>query len=126
MRLRVRGDSEALRSSISFSTSGMIHATILALVVFGRAAAPEKPKSLYDQMIRGREKQIVWYRAPDKLPEASPPASRSDRRPLRATRKAEQRIVAGARDDQRPPRLVWSPAPEVALPQTMPLPNVLA
>jgi TonB family protein len=127
MRVRVRGDSDALRSGLSFSTSGMIHGGLLALVLFGRAGGvPESPKSLYDQAIRGREKQIVWYRAPDKLPEIAPGERKSDRRPLRATQRAQQRIVAGPRDDGRPPQLVWAPAPEVALPASTPLPNVLA
>src|SRR5919197_6785457 len=108
MLVRVRGDSDTLRSSISFSTSGMIHGTLLALVVFGRTAAlQDKPKSLYDEAIRGREKQIVWYRAPDKLPEIAPGERRAEKRPLRATRPSDQRIVAGARDDNRPPQLVW-------------------
>jgi TonB family protein len=129
MRVLVRGDNGALRSSISFSSSGLIHAAILGLVAFGKAAAPEaKPRSLYDEMIRSHEKEIVWYRLPDRLPEVSPPAAaaRADRRPLRATRKSEQRIVAGVRDDNRPPQLVYSPLPEVAVPPPMPLPNVLA
>jgi protein TonB len=127
MRVRISGDSDALRSSISFSTSGMIHGGLLALVVFGRTAGVAEPrKSLYDEAIRGREKQIVWYHVPDKLPEIAPGGRKAAQRPLHATRPSEQRIVAGARDDARPPQLVWAPAPEVAPPKMEPLPNVLA
>jgi TonB family protein len=127
MRLLVRGDSDALRSSFSFSSSGMIHGALLALVVFGKTApGPERPRSLYDQAIRPQEKQIVWYHAPDRLPDIRPAAlSRADSRPLRATRKAEQRIVAGPSDDSQMPRLVWAP-PAIELPPMTPLPNVLA
>ncbi len=127
MRLRIRGDFDALRSSVSFSASGMIHGTLLALVVFGKGApAPERRLSLYDEAIRGHEKEIVWYHAPDRLPDIRPAnAPKAERRPLRAMRKSEQRIVAGERDDARPPQLVYAP-PSVELPRPTPLPNVLA
>jgi TonB family protein len=128
MRVVVRADSNALRSSASFSTSGAVHAVLLALVVFGDAAdVTSRRQSLYDTAIRPNEKRIVWYHAPDRLPEVSPDApARPDARALRATRKAQQRIVAGDRDDSRPPQLVWAPLPEVAPPKLAPLPNVLA
>src|SRR5437016_78924 len=127
MRVLLRGNIGTLRSSFSFSTSGLIHGGLLALVVFGNATPAEKPRSLYDQVIRPGEKRIVWYRLQERLPEVRPPAApRADSRPLRATRKFEQRIVAGPRDDARPPQIVWAPAPEVAAPKPAPLPNVLA
>ncbi len=128
MRVLVRAEKTAIRSSMSFSASGLIHATLLGLVVFGKTApAPEKPRSLYDEMIRPSERHIVWYHLQDKLPEVRPAAGpRAERRPLRATRKFEQRIVAGPRDDNRPPQIVWAPEPEVASPKMTPLPNVLA
>jgi TonB family protein len=128
MRVRWRGESGAIRSSLSFSVSGLIHATLLGLVVFGNAARDgEKPKSMYDEAIKPQEKRLVWYHLQDRLPDVAPATpARAFAKPLRATRKFEQRIVAGARDDGRPPQLVWSPAPEVAAPKPMPLPNVLA
>jgi TonB family protein len=128
MRVRWRGESGAIRSSLSFSVSGLIHATLLGLVVFGNAARDlEKPKSMYDEAIKPQEKKVVWYHLQDRLPDVAPATpARAVAKPLRATRKFEQRIVAGARDDGRPPQLVWSPAPEVAAPKPMPLPNVLA
>src|SRR4051794_40518942 len=100
MRIRVRGDSGTLRSSLSFSTSGLIHGTLLMLLVLGDTSPREpKPKSIYDELIRPHEKQLVWYKAPDRLPDISPAASSPDHRPLRAMRVAPQRIIAGPRDD---------------------------
>jgi TonB family protein len=126
MRVLFRGDSDALRTSFSFSTSGLIHGALLALVAFGgTSTTKERPKSLYDTAIRPHEKQIVWYHAPERLPDVRPPSAATERRPLRATRIAPQRIVAGARDDARPPQLVWAP-PSIELPKAMPLPNLLA
>jgi TonB family protein len=123
----VRFRAAELRRSLSFSTSGVVHGVLLALIAFGTPAPEEKPKSLYDMAIRPHEKRIVWYHLQDKLPDVRPEATvKSSSLPLRATRKFEQRIVAGAKDDARPPQLVWSPAPEVATPRLAPLPNVLA
>jgi len=125
--MRVRFRAEEIRKSLSLSTSGLVHGVLLALVAFGTPAREEKPKSLYDTAIRPHEKQIVWYHLQDKLPDVRPASAvKSTQQPLRATRKFEQRIVAGAKDDARPPQLVWSPAPEVAAPKMTPLPNVLA
>ena len=125
--MRVRFRAEEIRWPVSLSTSGVVHGVLLALVAFGTPAREEKPKSLYDTVIRPEERRIVWYHLQDKLPDVRPAAAaKATREPLRATRKFEQRIVAGAKDDARPPQLVWSPAPEVAAPKPTPLPNVLA
>jgi TonB family protein len=125
--MRVRFRAEEVRRSLSLSTSGVVHGVLLALIAFGTPTREEKPQSLYDTAIRPQEKKIVWYHLQDKIPDVRPAAvAKATRQPLRATRKFEQRIVAGPKDDQRPPQLVWSPAPEVATPKMTPLPNVLA
>jgi TonB family protein len=128
MRVRVRGDSGTVRSSLSFSASGIIHGTLLALVVFGNASRDAEPaRSLYETAIQPEEKRVVWYHLQDKLPDVRTATPvKAEAKALRATRKFEQRIVAGPKDDGRPPQLVWSPAPEVAAPKMTPLPNVLA
>jgi len=128
MRVRVRGDSGAVRSTLSFSTSAIVHGTLLGLLVFGNTARQAEPaRSLYDTAIKAQEKRIVWYHLQDRLPDVRPASTaRAEARRLRATRKFEQRIVAGPKDDGRPPQLVWSPAPEASTPKMTPLPNVLA
>jgi TonB family protein len=128
MKVVVNSNIGALRRSMSFSTSGLIHGAVLAYVAFGtmwQHAAPRQ--SLYDQEIRPHEKKLIWYHVAEKLPEIRPPRpEKSDPRPLRAIRPFHQEIVAGNRDDRRPPQLVWAPAPEVAAPKMQPLPNAVA
>lgn len=127
MRVRWRGDSGAVRRSFSFSASGVVHGTLLGLLVFGSPRSePEPARSLYDEMIRPQERRLVWYHLKDRLPDVRPPAAKANAKPLRATRIFEQRIVAGAKDDARPPQMVWSPAPETSAPKLAALPNVLA
>jgi len=114
---------------MSFSTSALIHGALLAYVAFGTVwqHAADPRQSLYDQQIRPYEKKIVWYHVEKSLPEIRPPRTHAAApQPLRATRKFTQEIVSGARDDKRPPQLVWAPAPEVAAPKMQPLPNAVA
>jgi TonB family protein len=128
MKVVVQSNVGVLRRSMSFSTSGIIHGAILAYVAFGTMLQHAAPRqSLYDQEIRPHEKKLVWYHVAEKLPEIRPPRpEKAAARPLRATRTFHQEIVAGARDDARPPQLVWAPAPEAPAPKPQPLPNVVA
>jgi protein TonB len=120
----------AVESSIPFFGSGLLHGLLLAWVAFGTVAGrPAEPKqNIYDMTIRGQEKRIVWYRLSDKLPEVRPAetAKAAPPQPLRAAKKFDQSLVAGARDASRAPRMVWAPAPETAAPKPQPLPNVIA
>src|SRR5208337_1757841 len=40
--------------------------------------------------------------------------------------KFEQNIVAGPKDTDRPPQLIFAPAPEITPAKTLPLPNIVA
>src|ERR1044071_9126768 len=132
MRVVIKGGIGKLRRMASFSTSGAMHAAILGYIAFGALWEPPRPaQSIYDMTIRPSEKKIVWYHIQEKLPEIRPPQTRAPKqskepRPLRALKKFNQEIVAGIKDDARPPQLVWAPAPEVAAPKMPPLPNVVA
>jgi TonB family protein len=114
-----------MRRPVSFSVSLCVHGSVLAWVALG-SVVPPAPKTLYDMAIRPHEDRLIWYKLADKLPDISPAEPAKDHRPPRATRKFEQSIVAGERDDQRPPQLIWTPAPEIQTPKTLPLPNVVA
>ena len=121
----------ALESPLSFFGSGLLHGLALAWLAFGTPGVPEPdPKqNIYDMTIRGNEKRIIWYRLSDKLPEVRPTAPREERaaaRPLRATKKFDQSLVVGPKDNAKTPRMVWSPAPEIAAPKPQSLPNVIA
>src|SRR5690348_4818522 len=54
----------------SLGYSFFIHGAVLGWVAFG--PAPEKPKTLYEQLIAPNEHKLVWYRFSKKLPEVSP------------------------------------------------------
>ncbi|MGD0870696.1 MAG: TonB family protein [Bryobacteraceae bacterium] len=114
-----------MRRPFSFSVSLGVHGSVLAWVALGPVVSPP-PHSLYDMAIRPHEDRLVWYKLSDRLPDIHPAQTSADPRPPRATRKFPQNIVAGARDDSRPPQLIWAPAPQVQTPKPLPLPNVVA
>ena len=127
MKVTYRGTIPRVRGGFSFAMSGCVHGCVLTWVVLG-GGGPAQPRaqSIYDQEIRGHEKQIVWYSLREKLPEIAPADTKPDPRPARARLKAPQTMVAGARDDAKAATLIWAPEPELAAPKAMPLPNVVA
>jgi TonB family protein len=103
-----------------------VHLWILAWVALAPALPREPMKSLYEREIQPYEKHIVWYKLSDRLPDVTPPAAKRDVRPLRAKAKFEQNIAAGPKDTDRPPQLIFAPAPEIAPSKPLPLPNIVA
>jgi TonB family protein len=118
-----------MRGAGSFAVSAFLHGGVLGWVVFGPGLpAPEPARSIYDRVIRPNEKKIVWYNLREKLPEVAPADAHPDTRPPRARVRFNQTVVSGAKDNERPPQLIWTPEPAVApavLPP-VPLPNVVA
>ena len=126
MRVVIRGKRGRLGTWGSFSFSGLVHGAILAWLAFGSASLPPEPRrSLYDMEIRPGEHHIVWYSLRNRLPDVTPAGPR-DPRPPRARFKFSQTLVAGKKEDDRPPQMIWTPAPEVHPPKPLPLPNVVA
>ena len=123
MRLVVRTEARGLRKASSLGLSACVHGSVLAWVALGPAIPQGPPPSLYDQAIRNH--RIVWYNLHESLPDVSP-AERRDPRPLRARVKASQHLVAGTQDTERPPQLIWTPAPVIETRQMLPSPNVVA
>ncbi|MGA2194437.1 MAG: TonB family protein [Bryobacteraceae bacterium] len=115
-----------MRRPFSFSVSLGVHGSLLAWVALGPLVPPPPPRSLYDMAIRPHEDRLIWYKLSDRLPDIRPAQTSADPRPARAARIFQQTIVAGKRDDSRPPQLIWAPAPEVQTPKLLPLPNVVA
>ncbi len=122
MRVAVR-ETKRLRSAFSFTVSTVIHGTVLGWVALAPLVPAARP-SLYDQEIRPYENKIVWYNLNERLPDISPP--KLDARPARARIRSRQTLVAGPQDNQRPPQLIWTPAPEIEAQQMLPAPNVVA
>jgi TonB family protein len=111
-----------------FSFSGVVHGGILVWLIAGAPqAAEDRAKSLYDLQIRSHEKEIVWYRPNDRLPDVSPAPARPNSAPPRAQVLHRQTLVAGTRDDAHPAPKIWMPD-KIELPKQKlpPLPNALA
>jgi TonB family protein len=115
-----------MRSPWSFMGSICLHTWVLAWVALGPSLPLERSKSLYEREIQPYEKHIVWYRLSERLPDVTPPEAKRDVRPLRAKAKFEQNIAAGPRDTDRPPQLIFTPAPEITPAAPLPLPNIVA
>src|SRR5581483_11335131 len=121
--LVVTPETNRLRSGSSFAASAAVHGAVLAWVALAPLVPPPRP-SLYDQEIRPYVNKIVWYNLNERLPAVAPP--QRDQRPPRARTRARQRVVAGSQENQRPPQLIWTPAPEIEPPRLLPAPNVVA
>jgi TonB family protein len=109
----------------SLGYSFFIHGAVLGWVAFG--PAPEKPKTLYEQLIAPNEHKLVWYRFSKKLPEVSP----AEKKPAPGAGRAgvdlkEQTIVARSAQPTPAPQMVWQPAPQLKLKQELKSPNLLA
>jgi TonB family protein len=118
--------TEPLRSSMPFVVSGWGHGFILAWLAFSPARGPAPPRSLYEQEIQPHEKRIIWYSLRDRLPDISPTGAHKGPQPPRAREKFDQTIVAGAKDVPGPRQMISMPAPEIKLPDPLPLPNAVA
>jgi TonB family protein len=86
---------------------------------------PRPGESEYRQKIAGKEEKIVYYKFRHELPQVTPPKTATARLPVRAETKAKQTIVSSAKNAPKAPRMVWTPAPEMA-PTPRELPNLLA
>jgi TonB family protein len=118
-------ESRRVRRGFSFGASVCLHASAVAWVVVGPVLLPDQTP-LYDREIRPNTQRIVWYSLRDQLPAISPAEQPKVPQPPRALRPFSQPLVAGARDTNRPPQLIWTPAPELNKPQLVPSPNLVA
>jgi TonB family protein len=125
MEPSLRIESRRLRRGFSFGTSVCLHASAVAWVAVGPFLLPNETP-LYDREIRPNTQRIIWYSLRDQLPAISPAEQPKLPQPPRAQRPFSQPLVAGARDTNRPPQLIWTPAPELNKPQLLPSPNLVA
>ena len=116
-------EKNRLRSASSFAVSSAVHGAVLAWVALVPLVPPPRP-GLYEQEIRPYENKIVWYNLNERLPAITPP--QRDVRPPRARVRAPQVLVSGPQENQRPPQLIWTPAPEIETQRVLQAPNVIA
>ena len=108
---------------VPFFVSVLIHGGLVGVLWLASSGLPQRTPSAYDQLIKGKEQQIVVYRF-RKLPAVTPPNS-EDARPARAEVRLPQQIVSAPKNAPKGTQVVWQPVPEL-LPKEVPLPNILA
>src|SRR5262249_10814698 len=110
----------------SFSMSCALHALVIAWLASLHSYGAEDKRSLYDMQIRPEERRLVWYKPAEKLPEVSPAPDKAEQRPQRVTKKFDQTIIANAHTNSKTEQMIFAPAPEIKMPDPLPLPNVVA
>ncbi|MCU1262018.1 MAG: TonB family protein, partial [Bryobacterales bacterium] len=101
-----------------------VHVAVAALLMFS-SHTPGRTPSAYDQLLKGKEAQIIYYKFKDKLPDVKPVKS-ADRRPPKATvRIPKQQIVSSPKKAPKGIQTVWQPVPDI-IKQDVPAPNILA
>ena len=101
----------------------LVHGGLLVLVASGPASGRLRPRSLYDQVIKPHEHQLVWYKFPEKLPEVSPEKP-DDRPPGGELKSPEQTIVSKQGDSGK--QMIWRPLPQIKPQPEVAAPNILA
>ena len=108
---------------VAFSLVG--HACLLSLVAFGPVPARSlRSRSLYDEVIKPHQHDLVWYSFPQKLPEVSP-AENPDQADAEQNL-SEQTIVSKPKIAEPGSQMVWRPVPQLKPQQELESPNILA
>jgi len=118
---------ENRRRGFSLALSVAIHAAVLMLAIYvDPPALPPRAPSEYNLVVTGKEEKIVWYKFRKDLPDVTPPRATGERRPLRAVVKSEQSVVSSPKNAPPRPRMVWTPAPVIAVMPPLESPNLIA
>lgn len=105
----------------------MAHAGILSLVVLGPAPnAARRPQSLYEQVIKPHEHELVWYSFRQKLPEVSPADMQHSQPDGAELKNSDQTIISNPKQAERGAQMIWRPAPQVKPQPQAASPNILA
>ena len=103
------------------------HAGVLSFVAFGpRSTLAERPRSLYEQMIKPHEHELVWYSFRQKLPDVAPPDHRSSQPPAAEIKTAGQTIVSNPKQGEQRKQMIWRPLPQIKPQPEIASPNILA
>jgi TonB family protein len=82
-----------------------------------------RPRSLYDQVIKPHEHELVWYSFRQKLPEVSP--EKADDRTLAAELKSPDQTIV-SKQGERGKQMIWRPLPQIKPQREVAAPNILA
>ena len=108
------------------AVSLVAHAGVLSLVVFGPPpGASGRHRSLYEQVIKPREHELVWYSFRQKLPEVSSPEMAPQAAGAELMNR-DQTILSNPKQAERGAQMIWKPAPSVKLQAELTSPNILA
>ncbi len=110
--------------TVPYLVSLLVHCG-LAAFLWLISNVPAKTPSAYDQLIKGNESRIVFYKLKDKLPDIQPAKSADARPPKALIRIPKQSIVSSPKDAPKGIQMVWQPVPDI-LPKEVPAPNILA
>jgi len=118
------GNGQKRRGGLALSVA--MHASAFFLLIHAPGIRlPEPAKSEYKQAIAGKEEKLVWFKFKE-LPDVAPPRAKPERKPLRATARAKQEIVASRRNAPKRKQMIWTPAPELRESKPVESPNILA
>jgi len=103
------------------------HAGVLSFVVFGpRPHLAERQQSLYEQVIKPHEHELVWYSFRQKLPDVTPPDNRGAQPPAAALKTAGQTIISNPKNGEQGRQMIWRPLPQIKPQPEIASPNILA
>ena len=103
------------------------HAGVLSLVVFGPAPyASSRSRSLYEEVIKPHEHELVWYSFRQRLPEVSPPDMQHSQSAGAALKNTNQTIISNPKQAEPGTQMIWRPVPQVKPQPPMASPNILA
>jgi TonB family protein len=104
----------------------LVHGAILGMVAFGPSLGTSaRPRSLYEQVIKPHEHELVWYSFPRKLPEVSP-LEKADRPPGAELKTPGQTIVSNPKQSDLGKQMIWRPLPQIKPQPEVASPNILA
>jgi hypothetical protein len=111
---------------LPFGFSLTVHGVLLALVALGPPPRGSGARSLYEQVIKPHEHELVWYSFRQKLPEVSPAENQIPRAPGAEMKLSDQTIISNPKQSERGTQMIWRPAPQIKPQPEVPSPNILA
>ena len=110
---------------VPWLVSLLLHGGLVALLWLVSNGLPQRTPTAYQQLVKGKEAQIVFYKFKDKLPDVQPAQSADARPPKAEIRIPKQQIVSSPKNAVKATQMVWQPVPDI-LPKDVPAPNILA